>query len=56
MSETISKKIKIRICDPSICDSCIYIGDGDCICDETMEVVISDWQPTDKYLQCKEKP
>ena len=55
MSETISKKKKKRFCDPAVCDSCIYIGEGDFICDETMEVVVSDWKPTDKFLKCKEE-
>ena len=38
-------------CDPNICPNCQYIGEGDSICDETMEVVLSDWIPTEAYMK-----
>lgn len=42
------------------CEHCNYIGDGDHICSKYEEdpdraVVISDWEPTENYLQCKRK-
>ena len=37
-------------CDPDICPHCEYIGDGDCYCDEIMEIVLSDWEPTEHYM------
>jgi len=37
-------------CDPDICPYCEYIGDGDCYCDEIMEIVLSDWEPTEDYM------
>lgn len=39
-----------RICDDT-CPNCIYIGEGDFICDELMEIVIDDWIPV--YFECK---
>ena len=44
-----------KSCDPGVCDSCLYIGDGDFLCDKHMEVVVSDWEPTDNYLMCVTK-
>ena len=48
-----------KTCDPAMCDHCLYIGDGDFICDIlgdgpglTMSVVES-WEPTEKFLHCK---
>jgi len=41
-------------CDPSACDCCQYIGEGDFLCDKYMEIVVSDWEPTENYLMCKE--
>lgn len=42
------------------CEHSEYIGDGDHICikyeeDPDRAVVISDWEPTDNYMQCKRK-
>lgn len=47
--------MKQKMCDPAVCDNCIYIGEGDFICDRSVvpEMVVSDWQPTDKYLMCQ---
>ena len=41
-----------RFCDPGVCDCCQYIGEGDFLCDKHMEIVVSDWEPTEKYLMC----
>ena len=46
-----SRKISGIYCEPSICDQCIYIGEGDCICDVTHEIVLSDWVPTDNFME-----
>lgn len=44
-----------KICDPAECDSCLYIGEGDFLCDEYQEIVVSDFEPTDSYLICEEE-
>lgn len=46
------KKKKKRFCDPAVCPNCIYICEGDFICDKkpVPVMVISDWEPTDDYL------
>lgn len=46
---------KMMFCDPGVCDYCLYIGEGDFVCDKTQEIVVSDWRPTDYYLTCKQK-
>lgn len=38
-----------RMCDDT-CDNCIYIGEGDFICDLVQDIVISDWIPV--YGKC----
>ena len=54
-----AKKVKVRkkdnrFCDPAVCDHCIYIGEGDFICDKTPETVfvMSDWDVTDDFMWC----
>lgn len=37
-------------CDPDICPSCQYIGEGDSWCEVTGEIVLSDWAPTEHYM------
>ena len=50
--------VKQRVCDPGICDHCIYICEGDFICDlygmgpDKTTFVLEDWQPTEDFLQC----
>lgn len=36
------------------CDHCIYIGEGDSICDadEEPRIVLGDWEPTDDFWWC----
>lgn len=46
------KKKPELICDPAVCDCCQYIGEGDFLCDKHMEIVMSDWTPTENYLMC----
>ena len=42
---------KVGIC--MNCDHCIYIGEGDFICDAGEPfMVMSDWEPTDDYWNC----
>lgn len=52
----IPRLIPLR-CDPGLCDNCIYIGEGDFICDrdDIPFLVVDEWEPTDKYLSCKRK-
>ena len=42
-----------RFCDPGVCNCCQYIGEGDFLCDKHMEIVVSDWEPTENYLMCQ---
>lgn len=47
---------KPRMCDPGMCDHCIYIGEGDFICDDAPGrpvTVVEDWQPNENYMQCR---
>lgn len=41
-----------KFCDPAVCDCCLYIGEGDFLCNQYMEIVVSDWEPTENYLMC----
>ena len=42
-----------KFCDSGACDCCQYIGEGDFLCDKHMEIVVSDWAPTESYLMCQ---
>lgn len=42
-----------KMCDPGICDNCLYICEGDFLCDKYQEIVVGDWQPTENYLMCR---
>ena len=44
-----------KFCDPGVCDCCQYIGEGDFLCDKDMEIVVSDWTPTENYLMCQNR-
>lgn len=46
---------KPRFCDPGACANCQYIGEGDFLCDEHQEIVVSDWEPTEHYMMCRKK-
>lgn len=46
---------KPRYCDPGACGSCLYLGEGDFLCDEHQEIVVADWQPTRHHLMCKRR-
>ena len=51
------KKVRLKrpkMCDPAVCDCCQYIGEGDFLCDKYMEIVVSDWEPTEDYLLCEQ--
>ena len=43
-------------CDPGVCDNCMYICEGDFLCEKYQEIVVSDWQPTENYLICGGNP
>ena len=53
------KRGRRMICDPGLCAHCIYVGEGDFLCDNTDDeayvVVMSDWEPTEQYLHCLRK-
>lgn len=52
------RKKKQRICDPAMCDECMYLGEGDFVCTlnglgpDTTVFVIDNWEATEHYLQC----
>lgn len=46
---------KVRYCDPGACHCCLYIGDGDFLCEDHQEIVVADWEPTVAYMICKQK-
>ena len=49
---------KPLFCDPGMCDSCQYIGDGDFICDAHPEgpvMVVEDWQTTLASRNCPKR-
>lgn len=46
------KRLRDKFCDPSKCEECVYIGDGDFLCTKYNEIVLSDWEPTDDFLKC----
>lgn len=51
------KKVRLKrpkMCDPAVCYCCQYIGEGDFLCDKYMEIVVSDWEPTEDYLLCEQ--
>jgi hypothetical protein len=53
MSKKNRQKVKVRkvvYCNPDICDSCQYIGDGDSFCDEIQQMVLEDWEPTEHFM------
>lgn len=37
-------------CNPDVCPCCQYIGEGDSWCDETGEIVLEDWTPTEHFM------
>ena len=37
-------------CDPDVCPNCLYIGEGDSLCDVLQEIVLEDWMPTEHYM------
>lgn len=40
-------------CDPAVCNDCIYICEGDFLCEKYQEIVVGDWQPTENYMMCR---
>ena len=50
MSKKSNKEDSVKCCFE--CDHCLYIGEGDHICDVNNEVITSDWEPTEKFYCC----
>lgn len=48
------KKNKRRFCDPEMCDNCMYIGEGDFVCEKYLVLVVDEWEPTDDYMKCEQ--
>ena len=34
------------------CANCMYIGEGDHLCDVNMELITDDWEPTEMFYHC----
>ena len=34
------------------CDHCVYLGEGDHMCDLDNEIVVNEWEPTDEFYHC----
>jgi hypothetical protein len=41
-------------CTPETCENCIYIGEGDFMCDadDTPRIVLADFEPTEDFFWC----
>lgn len=37
------------------CEHCMYICEGDSICDINNKIILDDWTPTDEYFWCNGK-
>jgi len=37
-------------CNPDKCPYCLYIGEGDSICDKIVHIVLADWMPTKHFM------
>ncbi len=37
------------------CENCVYIGEGDCLCDVHQTIVLAAWEPTDEFYICEGK-
>jgi len=49
---------KPLFCDPGMCDSCQYIGEGDFMCDcreGEPVLVVEDWQATEESKRCPKR-
>lgn len=52
------RREKPRMCDPGMCDHCIYICEGDFICDNTDGepiMVVENWQPNENAGHCERR-
>lgn len=45
---------KQRFCDPGACNFCVYLGEGDFMCDKHNVLVVDEWDPTEDYMKCKQ--
>ncbi len=50
--------VRRKICDPALCRDCVYIGEGDFICERHVDdpdrvLVVEEFEPTENYLQCQ---
>ena len=37
------------------CAKCLYIGEGDSVCEDDYELILDDWTPTDNFCKCEGK-
>lgn len=37
------------------CDNCMYLEEGDSMCDVNDKIILEDWIPTDDYFWCNGK-
>ena len=49
------RRAALKTCDPNLCDHCMYLGDGDFVCDlhglgpEETVFVMEEWEPTEHF-------
>ena len=47
---------KKKVCpDCSLCENCVYVGEGGYLCDVKQVIVIDDWITTPDYMVCEGK-
>ena len=49
------KVLKVKVKEEKCCHNCthcLYVGEGDSVCDEDYTLVLDDWEPTDDYYNC----
>lgn len=49
--KVLNVKVKEEKCCHN-CTHCLYVGEGDSVCDENYTLVLDDWEPTDDYYNC----
>ena len=45
----------VKRCDPGACRFCQYIGNGSFLCKKYLEIVITNWHPTENFQRCIEE-
>lgn len=38
-----------------MCENCTYVGEGGYMCENSLDIVVEDWAPTDEFFSCEGK-